>query len=85
MAIQEKKEVIMGKKNTINDNSCKFEVESQLKKDYSEFLKNENMVATPHAAHMFAIRKLSGSVKYRGYKERDIILLLEGELPFMYG
>jgi hypothetical protein len=74
----------MGKKNIVNDNYWKFKVESQLKNDYSEYLKNENMAPSPHAAHCFAMRKLSGATEYQGYKERDIILLLEGELPFMY-
>ncbi|HRD71392.1 MAG TPA: hypothetical protein PK657_14770 [Legionella sp.] len=74
----------MGKKDVVNDNYWKFQVESQLKNDYSEFLKKENMEPSPHAAQCFAMRKLSGGVEYQGYKERDIILLLEGKLPFLY-
>jgi hypothetical protein len=56
----------------------------QLRAEYEEFLESEHMESNPHSAHVFAIQKLSGSHEYLGLSEREIILYLAGELPYMY-
>jgi hypothetical protein len=56
----------------------------QLRDEYAAFLQSEHMESSPHSAHIFAIRKLSGSHQYLGLSEREIILQLAGELPYMY-
>jgi len=56
----------------------------QLRDEYEEFLESKQMDSSPHSAHMFAIQKLSGSHKYLDLSEREIILHLVGELPYMY-
>jgi len=56
----------------------------QLRDEYEEFLKSKRMESSPHSAHVFAIQKLSGSHKYLGLSEQEIILHLAGELPYMY-
>ncbi len=74
----------MSKKMSPNDLYWKAQVESQIKNEYKNFLEEENLKNTPDSAHLFAMRKISGNYDYHGKKERELILLLAGNLPYMY-
>lgn len=54
----------------------------KLRAEYDAFLKREQLAASPDNAHIFAMRKINDG--YRDMKERDLILLLAGDLPYMY-
>lgn len=74
----------MSKKDDINKNYWKAQIENQLREEYKQYLTDEGQKAGSHSAHLSAIKKLSGEHDFHGYTERKIILLLAGELPFMY-
>lgn len=74
----------MPKKKSANELYWDMMYKKQLKEQYEAFLESEKMEPSPHSAHIFAMRKISGSYKYLGFKEREIILILAGELPYMY-
>lgn len=57
---------------------------TQLREEYDNFLKDEGTQQSPDTAHVFAMRKTSGSFRYLGLSEREIILELAGELPDIY-
>jgi len=54
----------------------------QLREEYEAFLKEKGMKKSPHSAQVFAMHKHSGG--YEGLTERQIIIELAGELPYMY-
>ena len=58
-------------------------IERQLKLEYEEWLKDVGKERSPHNAHEFAMEKLkiNGGYDYMGKNDREIILLLENELP----
>lgn len=58
-------------------------IEKQLHMEYEEWLKDVCKEKSPENAYMFAMEKIkiSGGYDYMGKKDRDIVLLLEGELP----
>jgi len=56
----------------------------QIKKEYEEFIHQENLERNPNSAMVFAMLKIQNSFTYLGRSERQIILLLEGSLPHMY-
>ena len=58
-------------------------IERQLKIEYEEWLKDVGKERSPVNAHAFAMEKLkiSGGYDYLGKNDREIILMLENELP----
>ena len=60
--------------------------EHQLLEEYIDHLKKIGQKDSPHCAHLFALKKIkeSGEALYLGFKEREIVLLLEGTLPELY-
>jgi hypothetical protein len=74
----------MAKKQTPNDLFWDMKKKEQIREQYNSYLKDEKIETGPHSAHLFALRKIGGGYDYMGFKERDLILLLAGELPEMY-
>lgn len=74
----------MAKRPTSDDKFWRMKETSQLRKEYDNFLKDEGTQQNSHTAHVFAMRKTSGSFRYLGLSEREIILEFAGELPDMY-
>lgn len=72
------------KKKTPNDLYWEMKNKDQIREQYDSFLKDEKLENNSHSAHLFALRKIGGGYDYMGLKERDLILLLAGELPEMY-
>lgn len=58
-------------------------VEQILKGNYRKFLEERGWEPSPHYAHCYAIYETTQGQAF-GYKERDLILLVEGALPEMY-
>lgn len=57
--------------------------EGAIKEEYARFLKEEGLERTPDNAQTFAMRALKTD-GYDGFNERQLIILVQGELPFMY-
>lgn len=74
----------MAKKPTVDEKFWRMKEISQLREEYDNFLKDEGKQQSPHTAHVFAMRKTSGSFRYLGLSGREIIMELAGELPGMY-
>lgn len=72
----------MANKKSSNALYWESQERAQLNSEYSEFLKNEGLDKSPHSAQIFAIRKRN--LGHLRFSERDMILLLTGELPYMY-
>ncbi len=75
----------MAKKKSPNDLYWESVKKNEIRKAYTQFLRQENMEITPHSADLFSImaeRKnmLSGT----GMGKRDLIIYLAGKLPYMY-
>jgi hypothetical protein len=76
---------VMGKKaNEPNILYRKMLIENEIKQEYKEFLDEEGVEGAPHYARVFALRKIGSSNSYKGYDARQLILLLEKELPYMW-
>lgn len=58
--------------------------EAIIRREYAEFCAEERRDRSPDTANIFAARKIGGGRDYLGYTEKQMILLLEGKLPFMY-
>lgn len=56
--------------------------ENQIKQDYSRFLQDERLERNSDSAQIFAMRRINNGQRDRS--ERELILLLVGELPFAY-
>jgi len=74
----------MAKKKTPNELYWDMKKKEQIREQYNRYLKEEGRENDPHSAHLFAMRKIGGGHDYMGMKERDLILFLAGELPYMY-
>lgn len=72
----------MAKKKTPNDLYWQHLADEQVKNEYTAFLAAEQLERTPHSAHLFSLRKRTNG--YREKTERELILLVAGELPYMY-
>jgi len=72
------------KKRTPNEKYRDMIKEKQIKEEYAQYLIEKGKENSPHNAQLFAMEKIAGDYDYLGYKERDLILLLAGELPYMY-
>jgi hypothetical protein len=75
---------IMAKKLSPNELHWKAKTETIIKNEYKEFLTEKNLENNPESAHQFASVKIPWGQDYLGFKERDFILLLCGNLPYMY-
>lgn len=56
--------------------------ENQIKQEFNEFLRDQGLERSPDSAQIFAMRRINAG--HREKSERDLILLLVGELPFAY-
>jgi hypothetical protein len=56
--------------------------DQQIRNEYEAYLRTEGCEKNAHSAQLFATRKIHNG--YREKSERDLILLLVGELPYMY-
>jgi hypothetical protein len=56
--------------------------QKQVREEYTQFLQNEGQKGSPHFAHVFALKKYAEG--YRDMTIRNLILFLEGELPYMF-
>ncbi len=66
-------------------NLIKSQNEQQIRTEYDKYLKDNGEKPSLEQADLFAIAKTrAGREKYLEFTEREIILLLAGELPFMY-
>lgn len=74
----------MAKKNSITEKYWDMKKKGQIKEEYETYLQEEEQLPGPDSAQLFAIKKIAGGYDYHGLKERDLILLLAGELPYMY-
>ncbi len=74
----------MAKKMSPTELYWNAQIEIQIKGEYKEYLEEENLENNPDSAQIFAIRKIDGNYKYHGKSERELILLLTGDLPYMY-
>jgi len=74
----------MVKKLSANELHWKSKTESIIKEEYKNFLAEKKIANNPDSAHQFALTKIQWGRDYHGYKERDLILLLSGGLPYMY-
>ena len=75
---------MMARKKTPDELYWQFREKEQAREEYERFLKAEGKENTPHNAHVFAIKMIGCGHDYMGMKERDLILFLAGELPYMY-
>jgi hypothetical protein len=74
----------MTKRKSPNELYWESRKNQQIREQYEEFLQKGSHNRSLHSAHLFAMRVLGGSSRYLGYSERELILLLAGELPYMY-
>ena len=76
----------MSKHKEINFRYWNAKNEEQIKNEYIKYLAENKEEGTPDSAQIFAMKKINdnGGYDYMGKNERDIILLLEGELPPFY-
>ena len=76
----------MSKHKEINIRYWNAKNEEQIKNEYKKYLAENKEEGTPDSAQIFAMKKINdnGGYDYMGKNERDIILLLEGELPPFY-
>ena len=72
----------MAKKKTPNELYWQHIIEQQIKDEYANFLKVEGLENNPDSGHLFALRKAKEG--YREKTERELILLVAGDLPYMY-
>ena len=72
----------MAKKKSPNDLHWEAIAHTQIKNEYAQFLQQEGLERNPDSAHIFAMRKRNDG--YRDMSERDLILLVAGDLPYMY-
>ncbi len=74
----------MGKKKSVNDLYWESKKEDQIRREYEKYLAREKRESDPDVASYFAAEKIAGGHEYRGYSERDLIILLAGKLPYMW-
>ena len=74
----------MAAKRTHNEKYWGMMKHQQIKKEYAQYLTEEGRRNDPHAAQLFAMKKIAGGFDYMGMNERDLILVLAGRLPYMY-
>lgn len=74
----------MSKKKTPDELYWDEKKKDQIRLEYNNFLSVEGGGSNPHMAQIFATKMIAGGHDYMGMKERDLILLLAGELPYMY-
>ncbi len=56
--------------------------DNQIKDEFNDFLRDQNMECGPESAQIFAMKRIAAGNRDR--TERELILLLAGELPFAY-
>ena len=72
----------MPKKKSLNELAWQVASNRQIDDEYIAFLQREGLTRNPDSAYRFAsIKRFNG---YREKSERDLILLLAGDLPYMY-
>lgn len=74
----------MSKKKTPDELYWDEKKREQIRLEYNNYLSVEGKDNNPHMAQIFATKMIAGGHDYMGMKERDLILLLAGELPYMY-
>lgn len=74
----------MAKKKTPNELFWDSEKKKIIRAEYEEFLGERGKSSSPEEAALFALRKTSGRQDYHGMKERELILFLADDLPYMY-
>ena len=76
----------MSKDKEINDRYRNAKIEEQIKSEYKKYLAENKEEGNPDSAQIFAMKKINdnGGYNYMGRNERELILLLEGELPPFY-
>ena len=75
-------EVIMAHGNDPNEQYWQVMADRQIEQEFARYLRAEGLALSPDSAQTFAMRKIAGG--YRGKSERELILLLAGQLPFAY-
>lgn len=74
----------MSKKSTPNQLYWDAQIKAQIRKEYEQYLQGDGRENTPNNAHLFAIKVIGSGHDYKGMKERELILFLADELPYMY-
>ena len=74
----------MAKKRTPNEAHWDMEKQRQVKEEYARWRAEEGRENDSDTAQLFAVKKIAGGFDYMGFKERDLIILLAGRLPYMY-
>jgi len=74
----------MGMTKSANDLHWENKGIDQIRLEYEKYLSEEGLENNPDSASYFAAREISGGYSYRGYSERDLIILLAGKLPPMW-
>lgn len=72
----------MRKKKTPNDLHWGAIADQQIRDEYAAYLRAEGCEKCPLSAQLFAMGKINNG--YREKSERELIILLAGELPYMY-
>jgi hypothetical protein len=72
------------RKRTPNERYWDLTKKMQIQGEYARWLKEHGREKNPDTAQQFAMEKIAGGHDYLGMKERDLILLVAGELPYMY-
>lgn len=72
----------MAKKKNPNDLYWDTMYKKQIRDEYKQFLRSEGQEGSPHLADVFAMKKYDEG--YRDMTKRELILFLEGELPYMF-
>jgi len=65
---------------TLNERAAKEE----FKKKYQVFLEERGEQVTPDNAYLFCVQEIRQKDAYLKLNEREAILFLAGELPYMY-
>ena len=72
-------------KKTPNDLYWDAKEKGEARRAYEQFLADKDVQGSPHYADVFAARVTAdGFTKYMGMTKRELILFLEGKLPYMY-
>ena len=72
----------MARKKSLNDLHWQVQAHRLIKDEYTLFLQEGELESNPDSAYLFALQKQQNG--YREMSERDLILLVAGDLPYMY-
>ena len=77
-------ETEMSKRKSPNELYMSMMKKNQIREEYNHFLAESGNENNSNSAHIFAMQKIAGGHDYQGMTERELILFLAGELPYMY-